>query len=246
MSLSGQVALVTGGGRRIGAAIVRELHAQGMNLAIHCRGSSSEVESLSAQLNSARAGSAVVFCAELGDVSALRTMAAQVQERFGLLDVLVNNASSYFPTPLETLTEAQFEDLVASNLRGPLFLIQACAPRMRDGGRVVNVLDVHARRPIRGFPAYLAAKGGLWTLTESLALELAPRLRVNGVAPGHMIWAEQGQLTPEQQSSELARIPLARLGGGEEVARAVRFLVSEDAAYLNGAVIPVDGGLQLG
>lgn len=245
MSLDGQVALVTGGARRIGAAIVGELHAAGMRVAVHARESMDEAQALCDALNAQRKDSALALRADLADIAALRVMAQQVLDRFGRHDVLVNNASSYFATPLEQLSEQQFDDLLASNFKGPLFLTQACAPKMREGGRIVNVLDVHVRRPMRGFSAYIAAKSALWSLTESLALELAPRLRVNGVAPGRMIWAEADRLTPAEQQRELARVPLGRLGGAAEVARAVRFLVSEDAAYLNGAIIPVDGGLRL-
>lgn len=245
MSLQGQVALITGGARRIGAAIVRELHARGMRVAIHCRQSLSEAEALCAALDAQRANSSMVVSADLREVSAVRRIAREVHARFGRIDVLINNASSYFATPLDQLNEAQFDDLIGSNLKGPLFLTQACASLMSDGGRVVNVLDVYARRPMAGFSAYLAAKGALWSLTEVLALELAPRLRVNGVAPGHMVWADGGPLSPEQRARELARVPLGRLGGAEEVARAVRFLISDEATYLNGAIVPVDGGLRL-
>ena len=138
----------------------------------------------------------------------------------------------------------QFDELVGSNLRAPLFLAQACAPLLGEGGSIVNLLDIHARRPIAGFSAYLAAKGALWTLTEALALELAPRLRVNGVAPGLMS-AEQPQFPPAQLERETARIPLQRFGAERDIAAAVRFLLSPEAAYLNGAIIPVDGGLRL-
>ncbi|MGB0954822.1 MAG: pteridine reductase [Panacagrimonas sp.] len=245
MNLQQEVALVTGGARRIGAAIVRELHAQGMCVAIHCHRSVAAAEEISKELNDLRPGSAKVVAAALNQVSALKDLAETVYAHFGRLDVLVNNASSYYATPLTGLDESQFDDLIASNLKGPLFLSQACAARMSDGGRIINLLDVHARRPQARFSAYLSAKAGLWSVTESLALELAPRVRVNGVAPGHMIWSDQGVLSAEEQDAELTRIPLSRLGGGAEIANAVSFLISPQAAYLTGAIIPVDGGLRL-
>lgn len=240
------VVLVTGAGRRIGAAIARALHARGARVLLHCRASQAEAESLAATLNAARPASARVLAADLLDLDALRSLAQQAYASWGRLDALINNASSYYPTPLATLTPAQFDDLVGSNLRAPLFLAQACAPLLADGGSILNILDIHARKPMAGFAPYLAAKSALWTLTEALALELAPRLRVNGVAPGHMLWAEHPQFGPEQEARELAKVPLGRLGGAGEIARAVCFLLSSEAAYMTGAILPVDGGLRLG
>ena len=245
MSLDTRVILITGAARRIGAAIARTLHADGARVVLHCRGSRPQADALAADLNAARAGSAHVLCADLLDVNAIEKLAADAHAVWGRLDALVNNASSYFSTPLSRITPAQFEDLIGSNLRAPLFLSQACAPLLGDGGGIVNILDVQARRPVAGFSAYLAAKSALWTLTEVLALELAPRIRVNGVAPGHMVWADQSQLDSAQQAREQERIPLKRLGGELEIARAVRFVLSPDSAYVTGAVIPVDGGLRL-
>lgn len=239
------VALVTGAAQRIGAAIVRELHAAGMKLAVHYHRSGTEAEALVASLNAARPDSAMAIAADLRRVDALEALAQQAAGRWGRLDALVNNASSYYQTPLGTLTEAQFDELIGANLKAPLFLAQACAARLSDGGSIVNILDIHAHKTHPRFSAYLAGKAGLWAVTETLAQELAPRLRVNAVAPGHMIWTTTGVLSPQEEASELAKIPLGRLGGGGEVAHAVRFLLSSEAAYLNGAVIPVDGGLRL-
>lgn len=237
--------LVTGAVRRIGAAIAHRLHSAGNNLILHGRSASSEIEALAARLNAARANSAAVLLADLQDLDALARLAQDAHARWGRLDGLVNNASHWEATPLGALSGLQFDQLVASNLRAPLFLSQACAPLLAEGGCIVNLLDVHARRPIAGFSAYLATKAGLWTLTEALALELAPRLRVNGVAPGLMS-AEQTQFSAGQLAIEKARIPLARFGAPQDVAAAVCYLLSDEAAYLTGTVLTVDGGLHAG
>ena len=225
------VAMITGAAVRVGAAIAETLHAKGFRVVIHCRHS--------------RADSAAVLAADLADLPALPAFARAARARWGRIDALVNNASSYFRTPLAAVTPEQFSDLIGSNLAAPLFLSQACAAFAELRG-IVNIVDVHARRPRAEYAPYFAAKAGLWTLTEALAVELAPRVRVNGVAPGHMIWAAKPTLTPQQQAAELARIPLGRLGGADEVAKAVAFLLSAASDYMTGAVLPVDGGLRLG
>ena len=235
------VVLVTGAARRVGASIVRELHAAGWNLVIHANRSFEEAWALAMTLNQERANSAQALKADLLDAAQIQALAQAAQGCWGRLDAVVNNASSYYPTPIGSITPEAFADLVGSNLRAPLLLTQACVPLIGDGA-VVNIIDVHARRPVRGYAAYSAAKAGLWTLTESLALELAPRIRVNGVAPGHMLWPGDAQMNELQKSAELARVPMRRLGGGEEIARAVKFLLSKEAAYISGAVLPVDGG----
>jgi pteridine reductase len=239
-----QVALITGAARRIGAAIARELHAAGMNVVLHHRSSAREAQRLASDLNTHRAHSAALVRADLLDVPSLPDLAHAAHAQWGRLDALVNNASSYFKTPLARLTEAQFEELVGSNLRAPLFLAQACVRHMKRGA-IVNIVDVHTQRPLPGFSAYGAAKAGLAAVTEILARELAPNIRVNGVAPGHILWAETHKLGAAAKKNELARVPMRRLGTPEEIAHAVRFLVSPEAAYLNGAIIPVDGGLRL-
>lgn len=245
MIRSDYVVLITGAARRIGAQIARTLHASGHRVVLHYRTSADEAHALADALNAGRANSACALFADLKDVEAIRRLGAEAHRVWGRLDALVNNASSYFPAPLSDLTPEQFDDLLGSNLRAPLFLSQTCAPLISEGGSIINILDVHVRKPMSGFSAYLAAKGGLWTLTEALAVELAPRLRVNGVAPGHMLWADQPQFDPERLKAEQEKIPLKKLGGEAEVANAVKFLLSDDAKYMNGAILPVDGGLRL-
>ncbi len=240
---AGPVALITGAGRRIGRAIALELHAAGWRLVLHYR-SGDEAAALAAELNADAAGSAISLAGDLADAGLGDRLAQAAVARWGRVDALINNASSFFPTPLLGLTSSQFDDLIVSNLKGPLFLAQACS-RVMATGVIVNLLDIHARKPMPGYVAYCAAKAALWSVTESLAVELAPGIRVVGVAPGRMIWGEGDNLDERARVAEQSRIPMRRLGGGEEVARAVRFLLSADAAYLNGVILPVDGGLRL-
>ena len=238
------VVLVTGAARRVGAAIARALHASGWNVVIHYRASGGEARALERELNKARAESAASLRANLLDLRAVDKLADAAFERWGRLDGLVNNASSYYRTPLAELTEEQYEDLTGSNLKAPLFLIQACAKRMKQGA-VVNIADIHAARPMKNYPVYCAAKAALVSLTESLARELAPRIRVNAVAPGHVLWAEGNTMSEAQRASEIARVPLGRLARPEEIGLATAFLLSPAAAYITGATLPVDGGLRL-
>lgn len=242
MSRLDGVALITGAARRIGAAVARELHAAGMNVLIHYRASGGEARALAAELNGARADSADCLRANLLNGAALEKLARDAHARWGRLDALVNNASGYERTPLGGIGAETFDGLLGSNLKAPLLLTQACA-RLMQRGAVVNIVDAKAARP--GFAAYGAAKAGLAALTAILAQELAPKIRVNAVAPGHILWAESTQLDAAQQAAELSRVPLARMGTPQDIARAVRWLVSADAAYVTGAVIPVDGGLRL-
>lgn len=239
-----QVALVTGGARRIGAAIVRRLHAAGFHVAIHCNTSRSEGDALASSLNAARGGSAHVVQADLAHFDRLPELIAQTVGHFGRLDVLVNNASSFFPTPIGTATPAQWDALFASNARAPLFLAQAAAPHLRaTRGSIVNLIDVHAERPLRNHAVYVMAKGALLAGTRALALDLAPDVRVNAVSPGAILWPEDA--TPsERRGALLARTPLARTGTADEIAEAVRWL-AQDATYCTGVVIDVDGGRSI-
>lgn len=245
------VALVTGAARRIGAAIARRLHSDGWRVAIHCGASRDEAETLAAVLNAARGDSAAVFAADLRAPDATLQLIAAVQARFGAPQALVNNASSYFATPVGGMTGEVIDELVATNLKAPLLLTQAAHAAGALRG-VINLLDAHSRhQPRPGFAAYTAAKDALWALTESLAVELAPAVRVNGVALGH-IAAEVHEPPTESERVDLAdkaaqigRIPLARFGTPQEVAAVVSWLLSPQAAYVSGAIIPVDGARRL-
>jgi len=240
-----RVVLVTGAARRIGAAIATTLHGAGWRVAVHCHRSIADAAALVAQLNAREPDSAALCAADLRDVPGLTALAAAAAARWGRLDALVNNASSYLRTPFAALEEAQFDELLATNFKAPLFLTRACLAHFGDDAGVVNVLDTLARHARPGFVAYNAAKAALWAATETLAAELAPTVRVNGVAPGHILWAETTGLNRVQQQAELAQVPLQRLGTPQEIADAVAFLLSPQAAFLNGAILPVDGGLRL-
>ena len=244
-SLAGAVALVTGSARRIGAAIASALHAEGANVAIHYRSSADEADALVTRLNNSRENSAMSIRADLLDTPALPQLVDEVAAWHGRLDILVNNASSFYPTPPGTITERQWDDLVGSNLKAPLFLSQAALPELRkSGGSIVNLIDIHARRPLRNHPVYGPAKAGLAMLTLSLAKDLAPDVRVNGVAPGAILWPED-EMTDATKQSILEQIPLGRAGDPADIADCVVWLV-RDAGYVTGQIIAVDGGRSIG
>ena len=235
------VVLITGGARRIGAAITRDLHAAGLDVVVHCRRSLAEATALTDELNARRPDSARPLQADLLDPQALESLAAQAREFRGRLDGLINNASTFYPTPVGEITMAHWDDLMGSNVRAPLFLTQACAPALRaSGGGVVNIVDIHALRPLSGYPVYSAAKAGLWALTQSLARELGPEVRVNGVAPGAILSPEDPANFGTHEAM-VERTALKRAGDPADIARTVRFLLLE-APYITGQVIPVDGG----
>lgn len=244
-SLTGQWALVTGAAKRIGAAIVRGLHAAGANVVIHYHSSSAQADALVAELESERPGSAFAVRADLTDTGAIPELVESVLERTGRLDILINNASSFYPTPLGSVTEAQWDELMGSNLKAPLFLCQAALPALREArGVIVNIVDVHAQRPLRDHALYGAAKAGLAMLTRSLAKDLGPDIRVNGVSPGAILWPEAGM--PEHiQKSIVREIALKRPGEPADIAAAVVFLV-RDAPYVTGQILVVDGGRSVG
>lgn len=244
-SLAGQWALITGAGKRVGAAIARALHGAGAGVAIHYRSSGAPAESLARELNSLRPGSAITVAGDLLDTAAVPGIVAAMVAKTGRLDILVNNASSFYPTPLGTLTADQWDDLMGTNLKAPLFLAQAALPRLRESrGVIINLIDIHAIRPLKDHPVYGAAKAGLSFVTKALARDLAPDIRVNGVAPGAVLWPEEGA-SEKLKEVVLRQVPLKRAGEPEDIAACVLFLV-RDAPYITGQVIAVDGGRSAG
>ena len=243
-SLSGKAALITGGARRVGAAIARRLHAAGANVLLHYRDSEADAAKLEAELNALRPKSAARVKAELLAPIAPRALVAAARDGFGRLDLLVNNASSFFPVEVGEIEASHWEELVGSNLRAPLFICQEAAPELaKNAGAIVNIVDIHADRPLKGYAVYSIAKAGLAALPRSLALELAPRVRVNGVAPGAIAWPDDGQFPQAERERILATTPLARLGSPEDIAQAVHFLAC--APYVTGQVVAVDGGRSI-
>lgn len=241
VKLDDRVALITGAAHRIGAAIARELHGSGMRLILHYRHSHQAAAQLQKELETERANSVLVMQADLLNPDAIPELANQAHRTWGRLDTLINNASSFYPTPLGTVTTAQWEDLLGTNLRAPFFLSQACAPHLAEHkGTIVNLVDIHAHRPLHAHPAYNIAKAGLVMLTKTLAVELGPRVRVNAVAPGAILWPEQGMST-EAQAKIVDETLLKRQGTPRDIARTVAFLVRE-AEYMSGQVLTVDGG----
>jgi pteridine reductase len=241
-----KVVLITGGARRVGAAMCRMLHASGASIMLHYRSSGTEARALQAELNAARADSVALVQADLLNLALLPSVVTETVNRFGQLDVLVNNASSFFPTPVGEITEQAWEDLVGTNLKTPLFLSQAAAAQLRRShGCIINIVDIHADRPTRSYAVYSAAKGGLMALTRALACDLAPEVRVNGISPGVILWPED-----ERWSDEVARqriihtTLLKRVGEPDDIARTARFLIF-DAPYITGQVIAVDGGRSI-
>ncbi len=240
-----QVAFVTGGARRIGRAVAQQLHQQGVDIALHYRSSSAEAEQLAGEFNAARPASCATFQADLEDLDSVRAMTAAVAERFGTLSLLVNNASGFAATPIGECTPEEFDAMLGSNLRGPYFLIQGLLPAIASGGSIVNILDVHIDRPLPHYNAYGAAKAGLASLTRSLAVELGPAIRVNGVAPGAILWPEDGgAYDASTRERTVAATPLRRLGEPADIARTVTFLAF-DAPFITGQIITVDGGRGL-
>jgi pteridine reductase len=235
------VALVTGGAKRIGAEIARRLHAAGYDLAIHYRHAGDEALALKRELDARRPDSVLLLPGELGGPGVPAALVASVLAHFGRLDGLVNNASAFFPTPLGSVTEAQWQQLFSPNAQAPFFLAQAAAAPLRAArGAIVNIIDIHAERGLREHTPYVMAKSALAAMTRSLALELAPEVRVNGVSPGAVLWPEQGKPEAEKQAM-LRATPLGRAGSAEEIAEAVRWLL-QDASYCTGQILRVDGG----
>lgn len=243
--LAGKWALITGAGRRVGAAIARTLHEQGAGVAIHYRESAADAAALAAGLNGARPGSALTIQADLHDTGRLGGLVDTVVRHAGRLDILVNNASSFYPTPLAGITEEQWSDLLGTNLKAPLFLAQAALPHLKaTKGAIINIVDIHAIRPLKDHTMYGAAKAGLAFLTRALARDLAPDIRVNGVAPGAILWPEGG-VSDQMRDIVLKQIPLKRVGEPSDIASCVLYLV-RDAHYVTGQIIAVDGGRSVG
>lgn len=238
------VVLVTGAARRVGAAIARTLHAAGYDLALHCRNSRAELDSLIGDLELQRGSSTLALQAELANVEALPDLVTDTIDRFGRLDGLVNNASAFFPAALESVTAQQWDELFASNARAPFFLAKAAAPHLRErAGAIVNLLDIYAQRPLPGYSVYCMAKAAQAAMTEALAHELGPQVRVNGVAPGAVMWPENGT-SYANKDEIIARTPLKRAGTADDVARTVLWLL-RDAGFVTGQIVRVDGGRSL-
>lgn len=243
-SPSEPVVLVTGAARRVGAAIARHLHGRGCSVVLHYRGSAADAQALAAELEQARPGSTALVQADLAEASAPAALVEAALARFGRLDGLVNNASAFHPTPVGTIGQDDWDALFASNARAPLFLCQAAAPHLQAaGGAIVNLVDIYAERPLARHTVYVMAKAALAAMTLSLARELGPAVRVNGVAPGAVMWPEEGKAYADQQAL-LAGTALKRMGRPEDVAGAVAFLLL-DAPYVTGEILRVDGGRWL-
>lgn len=240
-----EVALVTGAARRIGRTIATTLHAAGYRVAIHYHRSESQARGLAGELGAQRAGSAAPFQADLRHADAARELVSRVHRHFERLDLLVNNASAFYPTPVGPSGAAQFDELFATNVRAPFLIAQAAAPLLgaRTGGSIVNIGDIHGERPLRGYALYSTTKAALAMLTRALAVELAPRVRVNAVSPGAILWPTDGA-DPLRQARVVERIALGRLGTPEDIARAVLYLARE-APYVTGQILAVDGGSSL-
>jgi pteridine reductase len=245
-AVQGKVMLVTGGSRRVGAAICRRLHAAGATIALHYRTSEQEARALQDELNELRAGSAAAFSADLLELTDIHQLIREVISRFGRLDALINNASSFYPTPLAGVNQSHWDDLLGTNLRAPLFLAQAAADELRrQHGAIVNIVDIHAERPMHGHLLYSVAKAGLVALTRGLAQEMAPQVRVNAVAPGVILWPETEAWEDEIQRRKIVEHTLLkREGEPDDIAKTVAFLI-HDAPYITGQVIAVDGGRSI-
>jgi pteridine reductase len=245
MKLAGKTALITGAARRLGAQTAQTLHENGANIIIHYGHSADEAQALVDRLNAVRANSAMCFRADLRSLDAIHDLAADAIDAFGGLDILINNASSFYPTPLGQINENHWDDLMASNVKGPLFLAQACHPALRERqGVIVNMVDIHARSPLKDHTVYCCAKAANAMLTRSLALEMGPNVRVNGIAPGAILWPEaDNAMASDAQQAILDQVPLSRTGHPADIAEAILFLITSD--YVNGQIIAVDGGRQL-
>ena len=233
--------LITGGAKRIGARIARTLHAEEMNLVIHFNTSSDDANKLCSELNSIRNNSAIAIGSNLTNQTEVESLITKVIETTGQLDVLINNASTFYPTPIEDITLDDWDNLMGTNLKAPLFLCKHAAPHIKESkGCIINMVDIHASKPLKNHPIYGSAKSGLVMLTRSLAKDLAPEVRVNGIAPGMILWPENGP-SEETKQKVIDQIPLKRSGEPNDIAQTVLFLIAH-ADYITGQIIAVDGG----
>ena len=241
-----RVVLITGAARRIGAEMARTFHRAGFDVAIHCHHSTGDANTLANALNVQRSDSAAVFPAALGETAAVRDLANGVMDWHGRVDVLVNSASSFFPTPLDQATEQHWNELIDSNLKGAFFLCQSLAENLRkQGGSIINIADIYARSPLAGYSIYCIAKAGNAMMTKALAKELAPRVRVNGIAPGVILWPNHDeQMSEAVKQQVIQRVPLQQIGDPADIAAMALFLAT-DVTYLTGQIIAVDGGSHL-
>jgi pteridine reductase len=243
--LHDRVVFITGAAKRVGAALARGFHAEGCRVVVHSHRSRTEAEALCAELNQRRADSALACSANLLDVSTFPALISQATERFGRLDVLINNASTFYPTPMGSIDTAAWDDLIGTNLRAPLFLSQAAAPALKlSRGLIINLIDIHSMRPLPKHTVYSTAKAGLVMLTRSLARELSPEVRVNGISPGPILWPEGG-IDSTLQDEIISKTLLKRVGSPEDIVRTAIFF-ARDAAYVTGQILAVDGGRSVG
>lgn len=240
-SLQNKVALITGGSRRIGATTARLLHSMGMRLVIHYRNSADDAELLRAELCEEREGSVMLVRGDLTEIAKVKNLVKQCTNEFGQLDVLINNASVFYPTPVSSATEDHWQDTMDTNLKAPFFLAQAAAPWLKKtSGCIINITDIYAERPLSDHPIYNASKAGLVSLTRSLARDLAPEIRVNAIAPGAIMWPESGVDEISQQRM-ISRTPLRSIGTADDIARAAAYLI-HDAGFSTGQILNIDGG----
>jgi pteridine reductase len=239
-TLAGQTVLITGGARRLGAATVRALHAAGANVVIHHLTATQEAAALVEALNQSRANSATLVQADLLDIAQLPGLIEATLRHFGRLDILINNASTFYPTPVGAITGSQFDDLIGTNLRAPLFLSQAAAPQLRQRrGLILNMVDIHGMKPLKDYPVYSSAKAALIMLTKALARELAPEVRVNGIAPGPVMWP--ADLDAAMQAQIVDKTLLKRVGEPQDIGKAALYFAAM-APYVTGQILAVDGG----
>jgi len=245
-ALTNKVALVTGAAKRLGAHSIKALHSEGANVAVHCHQSHTEAETLASELNALRANSAIVVKTQLGTQAQAQLCVDQAIGAWGSLDIVVNNASSFFPTPIGNVNDTHMADLIGSNVSAPLLITQAAQAELtKRCGSGINMADIHGFEPYKNHAVYSAAKAALIMLTRSLALELAPYVRVNGIAPGAILWPEDGSLNNDQRLKKLAQIPLGRKGTPEDIAQLVVYLASDAANFITGEIIKVDGGSSI-